>query len=148
MVCSDFNDWAKCIIYENFNVNCMISISQKRQKLKRRKWLFFVVCFYHVTYVFQSESTLYSCLNVKELLAGNRRDIWNLSGCNGTRTHKHLVRKRILNHLAKLAKLSARLRTKWLWVRVPLQSCKINVCNPGKKFSADCFTTVSWFISL
>ena len=27
------------------------------------------VCFYHVTYAFQSESTLYSCLNVKELLA-------------------------------------------------------------------------------
>ena len=27
------------------------------------------VCFYQVTYVFQSESTLYSCLNVKELLA-------------------------------------------------------------------------------
>ena len=26
-------------------------------------------CSCHVTYVFQSESTLYSCLNVKELLA-------------------------------------------------------------------------------
>ena len=33
------------------------------------------VCFYHVTYVFQSESTLYSCLNVKELLARSRREI-------------------------------------------------------------------------
>ena len=33
------------------------------------------VCSYHVMYVFQSESTLYSCLNVKELLARNRRDI-------------------------------------------------------------------------
>ena len=57
------------------------------------------VCSYHVTYVFQSESTLYSCLNVKELLA-----------------------------LASLAKrLSVRLRTKWLWVRVPMQSliCKL-----------------------
>ena len=27
-----------------------------------------------------------------------------LSDCNGTRTHNHLVGKRILNHLAKLAK--------------------------------------------
>ena len=27
------------------------------------------VCSYHVTYAFQSESTLYSCLNVKELFA-------------------------------------------------------------------------------
>ena len=33
------------------------------------------VCSYHVTYGFQSESTLYSCLNVKELLARNRREI-------------------------------------------------------------------------
>ena len=30
---------------------------------------------YHVTYAFQSESTLYSCLNVKELLPRNRREI-------------------------------------------------------------------------
>ena len=47
---------------------------------------------------------LYSCLNVKELVARNRRDIWRLSDCNGTRTHDHLVRKRAPNHLAKLAK--------------------------------------------
>ena len=33
------------------------------------------VCFYHVTYTFQSESTLYSCLNLKELLARSRREI-------------------------------------------------------------------------
>ena len=32
------------------------------------------VCSYHVTYVFQSESTLYSCLNVKELLARSRHE--------------------------------------------------------------------------
>ena len=61
-------------------------------------------CSYHLTYVFQSESTLNSCLNVKELLAWNRRDIWSLSGCNGTRTYNHLVHERALKHLAKLAK--------------------------------------------
>ena len=33
------------------------------------------VCSYHVKYVFQSESTFYSCLNVKKLYAQNRRDI-------------------------------------------------------------------------
>ena len=60
------------------------------------------VCSYNVTYAFQSESTLYICLNVKELLAQNRRDIGTLSDCNGTRTRNHLVRKRTLNHLAKL----------------------------------------------
>ena len=62
------------------------------------------VCFYHVTYAFQSESTLYKCLNVKELLARSRREIWRWSDCNWIRTHNHLVHKRTLNHLAKLAK--------------------------------------------
>ena len=33
------------------------------------------VCSHHVIYAFQNESTLYSCLNVKELFARNRRDI-------------------------------------------------------------------------
>ena len=61
------------------------------------------VCSNHVTYAFQSEPTLSSCLNAKELLAWNRRGIWSLSHCNWTRTNNHLVRKRTLNHLAKLA---------------------------------------------
>ena len=60
------------------------------------------VCHYHITYAFQSESTLYSCLNIKELLARKRRDIWSLSDINGIRTHNHLVRKRTPNYLAKL----------------------------------------------
>ena len=33
----------------------------------------------HVTYAFQSESTLYSYLNAKELLARNRHDMWSLN---------------------------------------------------------------------
>ena len=57
------------------------------------------VCSYHVTYTFQSEYTFYICLNVKELLARNRRNIWSLSDCNRTRTHNHLVRKQTLSHL-------------------------------------------------
>ena len=44
------------------------------------------------------------CLNVKELLAPNRRNLWSLSDCNGIRTHIHLVRKGTLNHFAKLTK--------------------------------------------
>ena len=86
------------------------------------------VCSYHVTYTFHSESTLYKCLNVKELLAWNRRKIWSLSDCNRTRPHNHLVCKETLNHLAKLASLakslSVCLQTKWLWGRVPLQLLK------------------------
>ena len=64
---------------------------------------------------FQSESTLYSCLNVNDLLVRNRHDICILSDSNGIRTHSHLVCKRALNHLAKLDNLakclSVRLRT-------------------------------------
>ena len=83
---------------------------------KLSKWLSCVVStylygafdciWYHVTYAFQSKSTLCSCLNIKELLAPNRRDIWSLSDSNGIWTYNHLVHKRTLNHLAKL--------TKWL----------------------------------
>ena len=61
-----------------------------------------IVCYYHATYDFQSESTLYSYLNVKELLAQNRRPIFHLSDSNGIRTHNHLVCKRTVKHLAKL----------------------------------------------
>ena len=54
-----------------------------------------------------------------------------LSNCNGTRTHNHLVCKWTLNHLAKLASLvkwlSVCLRTKWLLIRVPLQSLKLHI---------------------
>ena len=44
------------------------------------------------------------CRNVKKHLAQSRRYIWILSDSDVTRTHNHLVRKRTLNHLAKLAK--------------------------------------------
>ena len=37
------------------------------------------VCSCHVTYAFQSESTLYNYLNVKELLARSMREILRLS---------------------------------------------------------------------
>ena len=83
-----------------FHLNWQHTLNHSRSIKK----LYLTVCSYHVTYALQSESTLYICLNVKELLARNRRDIWSLSDWNGTRTHNHLVHKRTLNHLAKLAK--------------------------------------------
>ena len=67
-------------------------------------WLYFLIM-----------SLLYSCLNVKELLVWNRRDIWSLSESNGIRTHNYLVTKRTLNHLTKLAKLAS--LAKWsVWL--------------------------------
>ena len=66
------------------------------------------VCFYHVTYVFTVDYTLWRCLNLKELLIRSRFDIWRLNDCNGTRTHNHLVCKRTLSHLVFAEKLSGR----------------------------------------
>ena len=40
--------------------------------------VYLTVCSFHVTCTFQSESTLYSCLNFKELFARNRRGIYLL----------------------------------------------------------------------
>ena len=69
------------------------------------------------------------CLNAKELLARSRRHMSSLSDSNVIRTHNYLVRKRTLNHIAKLASLakwlSVCLRTKWLWVRMTLLSLEI-----------------------
>ena len=55
------------------------------------------VCFCHVAYVFQSESTLYSCLNVKELLTRNKQIwlngwvfIYELSDCGFVSSCSHL----------------------------------------------------------
>ena len=65
---------------------------------------YLTICSCHVTYAFQIESTLHSCLNVKELLPRRRREIWSLGDSNWTRTLKRLDRKWTLNHLASLAK--------------------------------------------
>ena len=70
--------------------------------MKYRQYRNSTVCSCHFTYAFQSESTLYSCLNIKELLAQSRCEIRGLSDCNCTRTQNHLVRKRTLKNLAKL----------------------------------------------
>ena len=48
-------------------------------------------------------------------LAENRHDIWSLSDSNGIQTYNHLLRKR--------------LRTKWLWVRIPLSLILSALCS-------------------
>ena len=63
------------------------------------------VCSGHVTYAFESESTLYNCVNVKELLARSRRKIWSLSDCKLAWTQHDLVCLWTFNHLAQLTKL-------------------------------------------
>ena len=67
----------------------------------RSVWLYAIIMS-HTCFRMNPHSIV--CLNVKELFARNRHDIWSLSDSNGIRTHNHLVRKRKLNHLAKLVK--------------------------------------------
>ena len=57
-----------------------------------------------MTFVFQSDPTLYSCLNVKEPPAQNKCGNWKLSDTNGIWTQNLLVCKQTLRHLLKLAK--------------------------------------------
>ena len=61
------------------------------------------VCYNCPTYMFQSESILYSYMNIKEFFAQNRRDIWSLSDTNGIQSQEHLIQKQTLSHLAKQA---------------------------------------------
>ena len=74
---------------------------------------------YHVTYAFQSESTLYSCLNVKELLAWNRHNIWNIE-CGLTLKRMHdMIRTYIQMHCTvKYSQHSSIIQPVWLngWV--------------------------------
>ena len=73
------------------------------------------VSFYHVTYAFLSESTLYICLNVRKLLARTKGDIWSLSDSNGSRAHKHLICKWTLNLLAEPTEWLSRILSTYLY---------------------------------
>ena len=76
-------------------------ISSWLSELIIKKVILMAVCSFHVAYAFRSDSTLYSCLIVKKLLARSSHEIWSAS-------------------LVKW--FSVRLRTKWFWVRVQFQS--------------------------
>ena len=67
------------------------------------------VCSYHVTYAFQSESTLHSCLNVKELLAHSETRTWHDKNIQSNAPYRKVLTTQ-LNYLASLAK--------WLSVRL------------------------------
>ena len=51
-----------------------------------------------------SNSTLCSCLNVKEPFASYKRYIWKLGDCNETWTHNNLNGNRTPNYLPKQVK--------------------------------------------
>ena len=71
-LCRDMREEFQCCSRNGYCEECQLDMKNLR-KCKCEKTL--TVCSYHVTYAFLSEFTLYNCLNVKELLARNRRDI-------------------------------------------------------------------------
>ena len=62
-------------VHQTFVTTCKSMIGFVNLINKRLKCLSLTECSCHVTYAFQGESTLYSCLNNKELLARSRREI-------------------------------------------------------------------------
>ena len=84
--------------------------------------------------VFQSHSTYFSCLNIKQILSRNRLNIWNWSDSNGIRIHDYLVCKRTFNHLAKLTKRLPVWLNIWLFVYelsscgFESRCCHLNIC--------------------
>ena len=100
-----------------------------------------------VTYGFPTEFRIYICLNVKEVLAPNSRDIWSLSDCSETRTHSQLVRKRTLNHLTKLTKLLSWVESTYLYslFDFSLLSCYVRVSERiDTLYLRECKGTISW----
>ena len=93
---------------------------------KLAKWLScFLSTYQYVTFVcmclschvhhLESISTIYSDLNVNEILARSSCEIWIMSDCNSTRTHNHIVYKWALKHLAKLPKWMSCLASTYLY---------------------------------
>ena len=67
---------------------------------------------------FQSDTTVYSCLNVKETLLWSRPKIWSLSDCNWTLALNYLVCKQTFNYLAKLAKWLSSVLSSYLYAGI------------------------------
>ena len=87
------------------NVHFEINESWKTFLRLMTNWMYALV----MSFTRFRENPHYSCLNVTELLARSRREIWRLSESNWTRIQNHLVCIRTLNQLAKW--LSVRFRT-------------------------------------
>ena len=113
------NKYKKKDKYQTYSVAEKFSIGKYTAEYgAARIYCVFLKC--HISV--QSESILYDYLNVKEILARYRHDIWKLSGSNEIQTYSHLVFKRFSQtiHLPKKASLakwsSVLLWPKWLRV--------------------------------
>ena len=91
--CNGFLDVGKEFGVSRSTMNFKMNLMKLLEQFPRLKIFSLPLHFCHVEYVFQSESTLYSCLNVKKLLARSKQ-AWYLKfkWLQQDRTHNHLVR--------------------------------------------------------
>ena len=94
--------WIICLRWSGFCPKWTILINQDIWRIKTWPFVFYVVIMPRTSFRVNLHSTV--CLNVNELLARSRPHIWSLNDSNVIRDHNHLIRKRTLIHLAKLAK--------------------------------------------
>ena len=80
----------KCI-----QVNLLKNVSRMTRRL-------YVLIMLHTRFRVNPYSAV-AWMSRNSLLETDASDIWSLSDCNGIRIYNHLVCKRTLNHLAKLA---------------------------------------------
>ena len=97
-------------------------------KTSENLWLYIIIM---SSTFFQSKSILFSCLNVKDIIARNSCDIWSLSDSNRIRIHNHWVCKWTL---ISLVNLPVRLNG-WVFVH-ELSGCRFEsrYCHLQKTF--------------
>ena len=78
-------------------------------------WL---LCFYHVIYALGANLHYVIAQMSKNSLLETSDTSWNLSNCNGIRTHSYLIRKRSFNHSTKLAQFLSHVRITLVYSRV------------------------------
>ena len=95
------------------------------------------VCSYHDRYAFQSESTLFSCVDVKELLAWRRCEIWSLRDCNETQTHNQ-TNTQLFSQTGQMIELCYEYLSLWcIWLYVLILS--------RMRFRVNSHSIVAWF---
>ena len=117
------------LLKQNNNNNNNSNNNKNNWSLKKGSWIYSLgISRFNTPNIALKGNSRFEILLVKIFGLKQKANQILSSDSNGIWTHNHLVCKTILNHLASLAKwFGVRLRTKWLWVRIPLLSLKLQI---------------------